>query len=532
LQKLFLVFASVLVAVLIAEIGHRLWHGVPIFNTPNYVLVPTDVFQSASGCRYDPLLGWRLRDYIAGKDSAGSMTSGEFGVRMNSDRIESVPRGGILAVGDSFAVGSCAADSESWPAHLEKLVKTPTVNAAAGGWGVDQMVLRAESLAPVLRPKALIVGILDQDVLRNTYDVYGIGGKPYFEIVNGKAELRGTPVPIVQPQYREDTVRSIFGRFFLVHKLMLRWFRDEWLQERKPRYRQIHKNEKGVEIACHLMDRLVRLRDDYALRVLVLMQYEGLSYSRDGPDYLGPSVLACAKRRGLEVVDSWPTIKKIADSDPKRFKKLWCLERGVLGHMSSKGNHVIATLLRDALSEPHAGRNWYPRTSLPFMSGASMGSAKASASSELDGFEAFRAFGGAGRGWFSGPGRVKDQWIEILPGPKQRFAAARWRWRCSSVPIRQPKRFKLQGFDGSAWHDLHTEYYGTDHKFVANTGDWTEWMSFSNSAEYAGYRVFVVSNYGAHDHIGILEVQIAETHKAPQVGSTPRQTDFAGQRQP
>ena len=155
---------AVSVAVLLAlEIGLRLWHGVRVLDTANFVLVPADLFRGRPWEVYDPLLGWRLPDYRAGPYWGGTMATGELGVRMNSDTIERVPRGAVLAVGDSFTVGSCVANSDSWPARLENLLGRPVVNAGTAGWGVDQTVLRAESLTPILRPRSLVVGILAID---------------------------------------------------------------------------------------------------------------------------------------------------------------------------------------------------------------------------------------------------------------------------------------------------------------------------------------------------------------------------------
>lgn len=328
-----------------------MWDGRKVLDASNFALVPTDLFRAYHWQVYDPFLGWRLPDYQAGPYYEGTMTTGELGVRMNSDAVAPVPRGAILAVGDSFTMGACVSNSDSWPARLEKLSGQFVVNAAADGWGVDQIVLRAESLVPILRPRALIVGIFEHDVVRTTYEAFGPAHKPYFRLESGEASLRGTPVPMVQPEYSDDAFRWFFGHSYLVHKLMLRWRRDEWLKERKPIMKQLYKDEEGLAISCHLMDRLTWLRDRYDLEIQVLMQYRAGAFSQDDPPWTGPPVLACARERSLAVVDSWPLIKGIADSDPRRFRDLWCVENRTLGHMSPEGNQLVATLLSDSLSK-------------------------------------------------------------------------------------------------------------------------------------------------------------------------------------
>lgn len=52
---------------------------------------------------------------------------------MNTDQTRSVPTGAIVAVGDSFAVGSEVSDEASWPAFLERALEELVVNARVLG---------------------------------------------------------------------------------------------------------------------------------------------------------------------------------------------------------------------------------------------------------------------------------------------------------------------------------------------------------------------------------------------------------------
>ncbi|MGE3521017.1 MAG: hypothetical protein AB7J63_18905, partial [Vicinamibacterales bacterium] len=147
------VAASVAVALFALEAGVRLWDGVALFSGENFVAKRIDLVRANTGpAVHDELLGWRLRDNFG---SGGFMT-GELGIRMNENAVRPLPRGAILAVGDSFTAGSEVDNAESYPAHLEDLLGTPVLNAGSGGWGVDQMVLQSEKLIPVLEPTTLI----------------------------------------------------------------------------------------------------------------------------------------------------------------------------------------------------------------------------------------------------------------------------------------------------------------------------------------------------------------------------------------
>jgi len=330
------------------EAAWRLYNQIPLSSTDNFILRQLDIIQRNTGVMvHDPVLGWRLRDNLYAQGSG--FTTGPYGLRMNSNAIREPASGGVLAVGDSFTAGSGVTDSESWPAQLEGMIGRPVHNAATGAWGVDQMVLRAEQLVPELRPQVLIISILAGDSQRNAYEVYGGGYKPYFMIENGEAVLKGVPVPRVSARSLDvGIVRKLLGHSFFLHWTMMRWAPAQWVHD-KYRYKQIYSYEVGLEVSCHLMDHLVRLREGYKLRIIVASQYGAAQSSEKQHPLYGPRVLACAKQRGLETLDTHPMLKAVADQDPKRFRSLWLDEGGVLGHMSAAGNQFSAELFRDIL---------------------------------------------------------------------------------------------------------------------------------------------------------------------------------------
>ncbi len=326
----------------------RAWQGIPLATVDNFIIRQLDIIQTNTSVMvHDPLIGWRLKDNFYAKGSG--FTTGPYGLRMNSNEIRQPAHGGILAVGDSFTAGSGVIDGDSWPAQLEKMVDRPVYNAAAGAWGVDQMVLRAEQLVPELRPQVLIVSILAGDSQRNAYEIYGGGYKPYFRIENGEAVLRGVPVPRVSARSLDvGVMRRLLGHSFLLHWTMMRLRPAEWVHD-KYRYKQIYSYEVGLDVSCHLMDRLVRLREAFNLRVIVASQYGAAQSSEKQHPLYGPRVLACARERGLETLDTHPMLKAVADQEPERFRGFWLDEGGVLGHMSAAGNRFVSELFRDVL---------------------------------------------------------------------------------------------------------------------------------------------------------------------------------------
>jgi len=222
-----LILGSVAACCLILEAALRLYSGIPVLAATNFVAQSLDIVRANTGyLNHDELLGWRLKDGI----NADGFTTSEFGIRNNGAR-RPVPPEAIIAVGDSFTAGSGVRDEETWPAQLERALAIPVINGAAGAWGVDQMILRAETLAERVRPTAIVVGVMAWDSHRNGYVVFGGGYKPWFDIQDGVPVLKGVPVPQFEhaPQGLGRR-RGIFGHSWLVHWSMMRLgLMDRWI---------------------------------------------------------------------------------------------------------------------------------------------------------------------------------------------------------------------------------------------------------------------------------------------------------------
>lgn len=74
----------------------------------------------------------------------------------------------VLAVGDSFTVGGGVAMEEAWPPQLELSINSAlvlpnpirVVNGGVAAYSLTQIRLLTEELAPQLKPKVIVVGLL------------------------------------------------------------------------------------------------------------------------------------------------------------------------------------------------------------------------------------------------------------------------------------------------------------------------------------------------------------------------------------
>jgi len=354
-----LVGTSTLCALLLAETGIRLWHGKPLW-LPQNTLVSRAVarFVRRPESMYDAKLGWRLRsnlDHVSTLTES-SLTTGEHGIRMNQPAIRPIPQHAIMAAGDSFTEGAQVDDAETWPAQLERLLAEPVVNAGVQGYATDQIVLRAETLLPVLSPKTLVVSFLSGDIPRAGFRVYSGGQKPYFVASNGALVAMNVPVP-PPVDLAPDTLepfRRVLGYSFLVTRVMARLHVTQWAE---PRQRLVRVPIDVVAVTGLLLERLKQETDDRGIRLLLLMQYQGEEFDDvRRPDHAA-KVLAHARAAGIQTVDSWDAIRLHRAAGLDKLRRLYLATADGTGyaHMTRAGNALTADLVARALRDDPPG---------------------------------------------------------------------------------------------------------------------------------------------------------------------------------
>jgi hypothetical protein len=147
--------ATSIVCLVILELAFRAIAGVPVLSLADWRRAADTNLTGIS--EYDPVVGWHTK---AGVETKG-MNTIDFGIRRNSETDTAIRKGGTLVVGDSFTAGSGVNDEQTWPADLERMTGQPVLNAAVGGWGIDQMILRVGQLLDATKPKTVILAIQD-----------------------------------------------------------------------------------------------------------------------------------------------------------------------------------------------------------------------------------------------------------------------------------------------------------------------------------------------------------------------------------
>ena len=289
----------------------------------------------------DPDLGYVLRDDVGVRVREGyEVHTGRYGIRSNGDGRPSRQRPVTLVVGDSYAFGDEVLDAESWPAALERALDAPVLNAAVPGFGLDQSVLRAERLAPIVAPDRILVSFIPHDVRRCAMSIWSHHAKPWFDVEAGR--LR--PHPMSRYATWRQALAPTLSRSVLLESL----FHDALRSDGPDTF----EHHRGDEVACVLLERLAALGRARGATVMLVAQPQtplptDARYPSDPADprsdaELAAVVMECAKGHALPVVDAIGIVAALA---PERRAALF---RGK-GHNSPDGNRVVAETVRAAL---------------------------------------------------------------------------------------------------------------------------------------------------------------------------------------
>jgi len=306
LGRLTLILGSVLIALIGLELACRLVRGPDaLAHWDNLVL------QYRSGTRaygagrlvHDTRLGFVARPGFSSDGLSYDERSFRRSPTSSAVALADPP---LLVVGDSFAHGDEVADSETWPARLQPLMHRRVINAAMSGYGIDQMVLRAEIATVEVKPAAIILSFIPDDVRRSEMRRVWGAEKPYFELVNGVLVERNMPVPpSPDPAETLDIWQRLLGRSVLLDTVLRS---QGWWYEWAVDYDRVLPRQEGERLACPLFKRLAGL----GLPTLVVAEYD--PYLWKDADYalelrrISGSVLRCAAAAGLATLDLFETI--------------------------------------------------------------------------------------------------------------------------------------------------------------------------------------------------------------------------------
>jgi lysophospholipase L1-like esterase len=357
--RLALLLGSLLFGLIVLELGARLLRGPEwLAQWPNLVTVhragsATDVARFAvhdDALGFAPLPEARLTNLSRESDGTIRRTNASHdaqGLRM-APAGAPLPLAGpaILAAGDSFTYGAEVDDADTWPAALQAILRRPVVNAGANGYGIDQIVLRAEKVARKVHPGVIVVAFIQDDLRRAELSRVWGADKPYFDVAGETLFLRNVPVPPPTAEQAPLTLwQRLFGRSMLVQMTMhALGLMDAWSHDDV----RVHPEGVGERIACLLMKRLAALGDRVDAKVVAVALYDADAWRWRWLGSLArqhramAATLSCAAKAGIETVDTYDAFDNaISARGVDAVYHRW--------HLNAAGNRLIAELIAKRL---------------------------------------------------------------------------------------------------------------------------------------------------------------------------------------
>ena len=248
----------------------------------------------------------------------------------------------IVALGDSMTEGYAVGNDETWPAHLERLTGRRVLNAGVRGYGLDQIVLRAERIVPELKPSTVVLAFIADDILRTALSVRDARGKPYFIPEGEGLALHNVPVEVVGRSSLMMAARQLLGYSHLVDRIVNRLGVQQFWYGREV--------AAGVDpfiVSCRLMERFAGLvKRAHANALVVALPEQGVFFDAKaaaGQHEALTEVLGCAARAGLPTLNAFAAFEK--ESVGRDIDTYYAMM-----HFTDRGNAITARAIAAALA--------------------------------------------------------------------------------------------------------------------------------------------------------------------------------------
>jgi len=302
--------ASVLLCLLAGEAISRLVDpAASLWRWPSYLAGESEPAPGTTQFAYDATLGWAPIAGSAATVLGKPLSFTAQGTRAQNREGPPADRPLIVALGDSMTEGFAVGDDETWPAALERLTGRAVLNAGVRGYGLDQMVLRAERLVPELKPSTVILAFIADDISRTALAVRDFRGKPYFLPDGEGLALHNVPVRDAHFPPLIAAARDVLGRSHLFDRIVTRLGqRPYWTG------REIGTGADPFVVSCRLMDRFAALaKREGAGALVVALPEQGVFFNARaaaGQREALTQILGCAARAGLATLDTTPAFIK------------------------------------------------------------------------------------------------------------------------------------------------------------------------------------------------------------------------------
>ncbi|HTO59734.1 MAG TPA: hypothetical protein VMM15_00620, partial [Bradyrhizobium sp.] len=340
-----LLVGTTILSLVLLEFGFRLWGGVALLQFPNFRYANAIRIDLNEFSLYDAKVGWTTKPGL----SFPTFSTVAYGIRRTNREQTGIRPGNILVVGSSFAAGSEVTDLESWPARVEAHLNQPVDNAAVGAYSMVQIILRAEQLLPVERPRILLI---DTQMLAVEWNTYSVRDRPtpYFTIEGGQLVAHNDPVPILDLRdVRSDTFKNVIGHSYVVDRLMAALKPVWWYSASETVLRRSEGDD--AEITCRLLANLKTKTDAAHVRPALVVSYSAPEIRASERSTNIQLIESCASTAGYQIIDVFERFREQYLHDQDALGRLYVKHGDAYGHFAPGGNDLVGRTIAESLSE-------------------------------------------------------------------------------------------------------------------------------------------------------------------------------------
>lgn len=338
---IYFIFVTAITLVLL-EISIRIYFGEEIFRLKDYRVSITEMDENGFPM-YDENLGWKQRPNMGN----GGMITIDYGIRRSGPH-QKVVKGAILVSGSSFTAGSGVVDEEIWTSLVEKETNKVFLNAAVGGYGLDQIILRAKSLIDELEPKFIIIDIQDVTIQWSSYSFLTYP-KPYFSIEDDKLVRHHYPVPAMKTSGFGDKDEDwFFVKFlkysFITHRIFSKYFPEIWFYKKWQKVVN-QKDLDPVKLSCLLIRDFEEFTREKDLNFAIVSIPSGQEYELGEKGKYLTKVEKCIRNEGIKYIDYYDELFEEIEKGERSAFDFWDPHGDpprAIGHPGKKGHEYIA----------------------------------------------------------------------------------------------------------------------------------------------------------------------------------------------
>jgi hypothetical protein len=254
----------------------------------------------------------------------------------------------VLVLGDSFTFGDGNAEHDTWLRVMERALRerghaVEVVNAGVEGYDTRAELLYLEELAPLIRPRVVVLGFLANDVYTNTpLDA---------PAPQSSAEHRGGGFTLHTVEWAKRVAMQndrVYARLFLLSP------RREYYAvpptERVARQVALTRDLLSVMHERCLAEGAAFVVISIPQQFAVLARARGMDFDGIDPARIDAELSALARERGFPWVGALPAL---VDSYRRDGRDLF---HRVDGHLTREGNLVVGAVAADAVARVLAPR--------------------------------------------------------------------------------------------------------------------------------------------------------------------------------